>query len=206
MAASRGSIFGLGRALPGESQLVLRVAFGAFVTHRALSALQPHTLAFAQAVDFCLAKLMETDGEAAVAADPSGGTGSGTSPLAAAAGLRQLVLHGRLGLLVGRSSLAEVLVQVVERLQDPELLAAALDVLQCLLSTEVSFDGDAVTAAIAVAANRAPEQPVLEAGGAVCWLPLPPKPCHRYLLQSSAGGYLFTMRPLHGAYSFILSP
>eukprot|EP00198_Chlamydomonas_reinhardtii_P008463 XP_001697800.1 predicted protein [Chlamydomonas reinhardtii] len=47
-----------------------------------------------------------------------------------------LVSHPHLGLLVGRSTLAEVLVQVVEKLQDPELLAAALDVLQCLMSTE----------------------------------------------------------------------
>eukprot|EP00198_Chlamydomonas_reinhardtii_P008405 XP_001697742.1 predicted protein [Chlamydomonas reinhardtii] len=115
---------------------VTRVLDRATARGRLAEAVEPNPLFVNLAVDFCLAKLMETDGEAAVAADPSGGTGSGTSPLAAAAGLRQLVLHGRLGLLVGRSSLAEVLVQVVERLQDPELLAAALDVLQCLLSTE----------------------------------------------------------------------
>ncbi|KAG2434351.1 hypothetical protein HYH02_012367 [Chlamydomonas schloesseri] len=125
---------------------------------RLAETVEKHQLDVQRAATYCLFKLTEpcavsatatATEEAAAAAGAEGVGASGdddlagptaacaaaaSAPALAAAGLKQLLSHPRLGMLVGRDLLTEVLVQVVEQVAAPGVLTAALDVFCCVLA------------------------------------------------------------------------
>ncbi|KAG2434368.1 hypothetical protein HYH02_012383 [Chlamydomonas schloesseri] len=112
---------------------------------RLAETVEKHQLDVQRAATYCLFKLTEpcaastaTAEPAAAAASADAGDGqqrhdTASAPALAAAGLKQLLDHPRLGMLVDAEPLLRVLVQVVQRAQSAEVLAATLGVFPSLV-------------------------------------------------------------------------